>query len=195
MKVTEVSKIKKKLNSLPILNSDKVNLWLVYKGLKKATTCDPGENKFSEDALREILELMDLEYRILDDKRRYFYCVAQDADVAEEVVNNIYKLSTMDRQIHLKLGELFIFPKDAVHAYADNIEDIKNYRFEKIVNVVEFNKRFKHLYWEPYVRYCVRRGYEMEDSQQGKAWADEIRKELPELAKKFEAEIRNSVYR
>lgn len=86
-----------------------------------------------------------------------------------------------------RLGILYGFPKEAVEEYvkAGSDPQIKVLP-DSLESPNEFHKRNKDEYWEPYVSYVIRKGYDEEDTRVAKIWADNIRKEFPELACRYE---------
>jgi len=113
----------------------------------------------------------------------------------EESVDQLYSCTTdLDREsesAHYQLGTLFGFPEKAVKEYAFWMRwyTTDKYFPKTLSRSIDTHKMLQDCYWEPYVQYIVRKGHEKEDSLVAKHWADRIRKDLPELAKKFEKEV------
>jgi hypothetical protein len=183
---------KRELLALPINTTSKIHLWLVYNVLKPSVSfVEPEENT---KLLIKFLDKANLPYKIVNEDTYKIFCVAKDKSVALSLYT-ILNTSPLPFDAHTKLGRLYGFPKKAVYAYSANLKEIETQQFKKMVGVAEFHNSFGHWYWEPYVRYIVRRGYEKEDSLIAKSWADEIRLELPSLAKQCEDDMKSATFR
>jgi len=118
----------------------------------------------------------------------------------QEFIDELYWCqTTLDRfseKLDRLMGKLSGFPPAAVEEYARNMKDFDKKGFPKtLVGIAEFQAKYKDKYWEPYVRYFVRRGHEEEDCLPAIKWADVIRGDLPQLAEKFEKKLRKAKVR
>jgi hypothetical protein len=217
-------KLKKELMELPISLSNKVELWLLLSGFKKATEIlvvpslwkNNNETKYSspEDIKKTEAFLI---------KTGLFYKPIERIDEGKEKQpDNCYRKTTLERTEfllsltpddldkfaqarkfldHQALGNFYGFPTETVIHFAlgHGIQILKgegvNINAEPLTSPVKFREMFINEYWYPYVQYLTRTGHELEDSQVAIKWADCIREDLPELAKEFEKEGREAEIR
>ena len=163
----------------------KVNLWLVYRGVKPMAsivlTFDWKTDQNRQVDLSEWLENANIKY-IVSQKFPNTLHISKDIKILE--TNKKLELFD-DFESHLQRGLFYGFPKQAVEAYAKEIIKDKPFPSEIIVfpSLVD---EIRSQYWYPYTEYLVRRGFELEDSLVAKGWADLAREEIPLIAKEFE---------
>jgi len=168
---------------LSAMRLSRIEFWLTYRGLKKASTT-PLRNKFTtaNTATKKIIKWLEdagLHY-IVDNKNKGMIHISKNKDLAEKMA----KLQWSEKpQDIIFRGLQYGFPEKAAKAFANDIESMGDYG-----EVRKTIKKYPH--WH-YARYRVRIGHEAEDLQVAKKWANCIRKEVPRLAKWFEKEMEN----
>lgn len=185
---------KEEFQKLPI-NTGLALLWLVHKDAKSMATISTdfewsenvlsNKDKFNivqEKVVRDALKEMGIKYRL---SKRFGNTLHVSKD--EEILLENEKLELLDtEEAHFKRGIFYGFGESNSKVYA-----------EEVVKPGEMfpNKRLIHAtmvpdlvdeYWYPYIEYLVRVDHEREDSIIAKEWADIVRKDLPELAEKYE---------
>jgi len=192
------SVLKREVMKLSMYQTDRANLWLHIRGFKKGTSIDylPTTQDYvvtrlfkQKNNLEKFLDKYNLFYiksNKTDRSKRVNYIVARDKKVAEELFSLFSEKHPHTKKTDYRIGMILGYPKNAVLGF-DNLSD-KSIRY-KINRYARINNNIKKLniYWEPYILYMAREGYEYEDSLVAKKWADCIRTDLPELAKKIES--------
>ncbi len=152
-----------------------VQLWLTFKALKPVSTVQFINSDDKNIEFVSWIKSAGLVF-VRDKRSEEFGFVSKNIDLARRASEIMWSETKDDL---LEKGELFGYPKLASTAFA------QGHGFSGIVP-----NNFPH-YWAPYVRYAVREAFQLEDSLKAKVWADEIRKDAPILAEKFEKEMEN----
>jgi len=203
MKTTQ-NKLSSRLLYLPIDLSEKVLLWLTYKGLKpvsEITTSRRGN--LMSLSRRGIKRESTYDFNSIKSKRikkwildaGLFFKPESEGNMSWHVGKDKSKveLSTeiirkFDYDNELKSGLFFGFPEESVKAYAHNRVAKDNEQIPMVWPDKEHY--FDDKYYAPYVLYNIPLEHIKKDSQTAKLWADTIRKDVPKLAKWFEKKKR-----
>lgn len=195
-----------RLHYLPLDITEKVLLWLTYKGLKPVSeiTAERRGNirallkkgvkpvsKYNFDSkdskrIRKWLADASLNLEISPDYKTEWH-VGKDKDLVHE---STILIRRFDRESEIRSGEIFGFPKDSTVAYAEN----KSKPIEEIQQVmvgtggIQFDDPYLHdRYFAPYVLYNMPKSDVVSESRTAQLWADTIRADVPKLAQWFEA--------
>ena len=181
------------LLELPIGFFGKVCLYLVMAGQKPAAEIFSHESVKNESGkIRDFLKRERLFFRTItiydtkDEKTgSRLYLVSQSPLLVLQLkrIWNARKWGT--KQHHLKHGLLVGFPRGAVWAYANTIENKEEFT-KVMLSTKTAHGKFDKEPWGAYLTYVVRRGYEEKDVKTAKRWAKTVRDEFPKLASEFE---------
>lgn len=172
-------KLSSRLLYLSLMLSEKVYLWLTFRGIKPVSEIVFIKDKRNPKAKRIIKWLKDagLYYTPESSSKNNYVGVHISKDKKKaELLNRLSPKD--DKKSAFTKGVLYGFPKKAVYASA--------YKTSPMSGEYYANTRLKDKYFVPYMLYGSRLNHIKEDSQTAKLWADTIRKEVPTLAKWFE---------
>lgn len=202
-------KLASRLLYLPLDLTEKVFLWLTFKGLKPVSEITAQKrnkahnhrmmkdkkyretykstydfNSQKSKRIRKWIHDAGL-YAIPESKGDISWHVGKDKEKTKLSAKIIRKF---DYENELKSGLLFGFPKASVKAYA--LERIRKGGERQIPMIwpgdKDDNPYLKDKYFTPYVLFAIRKDKVEKDSMIAKRWADTIRQDLPKLAKWFE---------
>lgn len=170
-------KLASRLSYLPLSLSDRIYLWLTYRGIKPVSEIVFIKDKRNPKTKRIIKWLKDANLYYIPESTSKKNYVGLYISKDYKKVELLDKLSLKnDKKSEFIKGILYGFPKEVVKAYKTNTS-AEGYFLHPYL---------KNKYFTPYILYSSRRDHIKEDSQTAKLWADTIRKEVPTLAKWFE---------
>lgn len=167
-----------KLTSFDFLsNQSKTEIWLCYMGAKPVSAFP---NPHKED-LYNWLQKAGLKRREYVDND--LLVISKDEDKINKLLPILFSNTMSD--IVAKCNLYGYPPKTALAVYRNFTSEKENL---PIGTGVKKDNVFGITWW-PYVRYIVRQDHELEDSQTAKKWSEIIKKDLPEIDKRFEKEL------
>ncbi len=173
------------LDNLPI-EVGKIQLWLVYRGLKPMATIDLdfdlGTDPSKQLLFSAWLKKAQLKFRV---SQRFNNTIHVSRDVKNLDLNFKYELLE-DQRSHLIRGKLYGIPQKAAKVYAEVISQ-RNFAFPHplLIHAPMVEELFDK-YWYPYIEYLLRREDPYQDSLIAKRWADLAREEIPQVAATYE---------
>ncbi len=176
--------LKKRLQKFEFLSTQsKIELWLCYRDLKPVSAF-PLISDFKDSAEEpEILMnwIRDAGMLFNKDNESKLYIVSKDLEKINSLVPIVFSNTKQDI---ITKCRLYGYPKETALATYRNFSGEKD-GLPKGVGIKKDNGF--GISWWPYVRYVIREGFEHKDSLIAKKWSEEIKKNLPELDKEFEA--------
>ena len=185
------------LLGLPIGYLSKIGLYLVIVGQKPACEVFANEPIKNESGkIKHFLKREGLFFRsipIYDTKDERagnrLYLVSRSPLLAQQLKAIWIAKKWGTRQQHLKHGLLVGFPKKAVETYTRTVGDKEEFAKMMLSNK-EAHQKFRKESWGTYLTYIVRRGYEKEDAETARRWAETVQNGFPELAHEFETWVK-----
>lgn len=161
----------------------KVELWLTYRGEKQASLfpflSEFRENTDKEKEFGKWVKEAGLQTKDINT----LWVVAKEQKTVEELEKIVF--SNEEKNV-VRKAELYGYPAKTAGAYFRSLAKVKEW-YPQGTAINKMNAG--GISWWPYVRYVVRLGKEMEDSQVAKRWQEIIRKDIPELDEAFVKEI------
>jgi len=160
--------LKSRLPYLPLEILGRVELWLVYKDLKKAGTITSRDRKNSKSRVEKWLKDASIFFQV-DSKYSDLFHVSKNKDVATQ----LNKIMWSEKQTNVyKKGILYGYPKKAVKTFS--ISPAK---------CTVLSGKYKNKPWFPYARYMFRKENVKDDSKSARLWSETLKKDIPLLDK------------
>ena len=160
-----------------LTEQSKIELWLCAKDLKPVSAFPAEDN----DNFLQWLDKIGLFFEKA--KETNLYIASKNKLWIQELLPILFSNTKEDIE---KKCELYGYPKETALAVYRNFAKDKD-GLPVGVGVRKGNSL--GITWWPYVRYVVRQGYEYEDSLIAKKWSMVIKRDLPEIGKRFENQL------
>lgn len=169
-------KLASRLSYLPLMLSERVYLWLTYRGIKPVSDIGFIKDKKNPKTKRIIKWLKDAGLCYIPES------TSKNNYVGVHISKDKEKAELLDR-LSLKDDKKSEFTKGTLYGFPEKAAGVPK---NMLTGEYYTHPYLKNKYFTPYMLYGSRRDHIKEDSQTAKLWADTIRKEVPTLAKWFE---------